>query len=71
MNGPLVDSVKVADLRWTCELLSRISERQWQDAFRAGGYTPAQSARYVQTIQEKISEARELAMAAQPGLAAH
>lgn len=67
VNAPLADSVKAADLGWTCELLSRISERQWLDAFRAGGYTPAQSARYVRAIQAKISEARELAAAAHPG----
>ena len=57
IDDPLVDSVTPADLRWTGELLSRLSERQWMDAFRAGGYTSDQSARYVRKIREKIAQA--------------
>jgi hypothetical protein len=57
VNKPLVDSVTPADLRWTGELLSRLSERQWMDAFRAGGYTADQSARYLRKIREKIAQA--------------
>jgi hypothetical protein len=60
LDDALVDSVTAADLRWTCQLLSRLSERQWLDAFRAGGYTADQSARYVRKIQDKITHAREL-----------
>ena len=58
LDKALADSITVADLRWTSELLSRLSERQWLDAFRAGGYTPDERARYVQKIQEKITHAR-------------
>jgi hypothetical protein len=61
IDDALVDSVNRADLRWTCELLSRLSDRQWQDAFRAGGYTEEQRRRYVRKIQEKIAHARGLA----------
>lgn len=57
IDDALVDSVTAADLRWTGELLSRLSERQWLDAFRAGGYTADQSARYVRKIREKIAQA--------------
>ena len=60
IDDALVDSVTPADLRWTCELLSRLSETQWHDAFRAGGYTEEQSRRYVRKIQEKIAHARAL-----------
>jgi hypothetical protein len=60
LDDALVDSVTAGDLRWTCDLLSRLSEQQWLDAFRAGGYTPDQSSRYVRKIQEKLSEARNL-----------
>lgn len=60
IDDALVDSVTAADLRWTCALLSRLSERQWLDAFRAGGYTADQSVRYVRRIQDKIAEARNL-----------
>ena len=43
IDRELLDSVTAADLRWTCELLGRLSEQQWLDAFRAGGYTAEQS----------------------------
>jgi hypothetical protein len=60
LDKALAESVTAADLRWTCELLSRLSEPQWLDAFRAGGFAPDESARYVRKIQEKIIQAREL-----------
>jgi hypothetical protein len=62
IDDALVNSPTIADLRWTGELLSRLSDRQWEDAFRAGGYTPDQSERYVRTIKAKIAQA-----VAQPG----
>ena len=31
-------------------LLAGLSERQWQDAFRAGGYNPEVSARFIRKI---------------------
>ena len=57
IDDALVNSVTPADLRWTGELLSRLSERQWLDAFRAGGYTADESARYIRKIREKIAQA--------------
>jgi hypothetical protein len=44
-----------AHVRWTAKLLSRLSDQQWQDAFRAGGYTPAESARFIKKFKEKIA----------------
>jgi hypothetical protein len=58
IDNALVDSVTRADLLWTCELLSRLTEAQWHDAFRAGGYAAEQRVRYVRKIQEKIAHAR-------------
>jgi hypothetical protein len=60
IDAALVDSVTSSDLRWACELLSRLSEQQWLDAFRAGGYTADQGTRYVRRIQEKLARARNL-----------
>jgi hypothetical protein len=64
IDDALVDSVTAADLRATCELLSRLTEKQWLDAFRAGGYTADQGTRYVRRIQEKLARARNLASGA-------
>lgn len=57
INGGILDSVTPADLQWTCELVSRSSDSQLNDAFRAGGYTPEQAAAYVGKIREKIAQA--------------
>jgi hypothetical protein len=32
-------TVTLADVRWTCFLLSRLTDDQWQDAFKAGAAT--------------------------------
>jgi hypothetical protein len=37
-------------------LLSRLSDRQWTDAFRAAGYTSEQTNRYVRKIKAKIAQ---------------
>jgi hypothetical protein len=52
----LVDTVSVTDVAWTCTLLARISERQWQDAFRAAGYDPAASERFIAKLKAKIQQ---------------
>jgi hypothetical protein len=54
--GDVIDTVSVADVRWTCELLSRLSDAQWHDAFRAGGYNAEQTRRYVTKIKSKITQ---------------
>jgi hypothetical protein len=56
----VIDTVTPADVRWTCELLARLSDDQWRDAFRAGGYTPEQTARYVTKIKAKLAQGLEL-----------
>jgi hypothetical protein len=60
LDNALADGVNASELGWTCGLLARLSEDQWLDAFRAGGYTLDQSTRYVRKIQEKIAHARAL-----------
>ena len=43
-----------ADVRWTCERLQRITPRQWDDAFRAGGYEPATATRFIAQIRRRV-----------------
>jgi hypothetical protein len=50
------DRVTTADVRWACELMSKISDRQWADAFRAGGFDPADAQRYIAKLKAKIVE---------------
>ena len=49
-----------ADVRWACELLAGLTDTQWREAFLAGGYDPAVSARYIRRLQAKIREGSAL-----------
>jgi hypothetical protein len=35
------DRIKPEEIAWVSELLGRLSDKQWNDAFRAAGYEPA------------------------------
>jgi len=52
--------IAVADAEWASQLLGRLSDRQWQDAFRAGGYQPDEAGRFIATIKARIDQARGL-----------
>jgi hypothetical protein len=52
----VIDTVTAEDVRWTCALLARLSDRQWADAFSAAGYSPELTARYVTKIKAKIAQ---------------
>jgi len=54
-----------ADVRWGCELLSKLTDRQWDDAFRAGGYDPATAARFIGSLKKRIAQGLQLEGAAQ------
>jgi hypothetical protein len=56
IHGNLVETLSPADVRWTCELLSRLTDQQWTDAFRAGGFSPETSNRYIQKIKAKLAQ---------------
>jgi hypothetical protein len=56
LNRALLDEVSALDVRWACERLSLVSDVQWRDAFRAGGYEPALAARFLTKIKEKIAQ---------------
>ena len=51
---------------WVCRLLSRITDKQWADAFRAAAYPPDIAARYIAKLKSKIAEGVALASRA-PG----
>ena len=52
------------DVRWAAERMSRLTDRQWQDAFRAGHYDPAVAERFIRRIKEKIADGRALRVSA-------
>jgi hypothetical protein len=48
------------DVRWACDLLAGLTDRQWQDAFRAGGYEPDVAQRFIGKIQTKIRDGQQI-----------
>jgi hypothetical protein len=52
--------ITVEDVRWASELLSGLEERQWRDAFRAGGYEPDIAARFIKKIRSNIAAGQQL-----------
>jgi hypothetical protein len=52
----IVDRVTAEDVLWTCRLLARLSDQQWEDAFRATGYPAEHGQRYVRKLKAKIAE---------------
>jgi hypothetical protein len=74
MNGPFVrfdykgfhpelirDRITAADVGWAMARLSALDDRQWNDAFRAGGFTPDVAARYVRKLQQNIAQGTAIA----------
>jgi hypothetical protein len=60
LYGDVVATVTAGHVRWTCALLSRLSDAEWSDAFRAGGYGPEEAARYTARIKAKVAQGLEL-----------
>ncbi|HEX5873070.1 MAG TPA: hypothetical protein VFY60_00395 [Pyrinomonadaceae bacterium] len=64
-NGEMMRDITVEDARWIGGLLSRLSDAQIQDAFRAANYTPDQVRMLSDAVRERIKELVNL----KPGLA--
>jgi hypothetical protein len=52
----LLKHITPEDVTWASEWLGQLSERQWCDAFRAGGYEPVIADRFIGRLREKIAE---------------
>jgi len=48
------------EVRWACERLAKLSDEQWRDAFRAGGFDRQVADRFIRRIKSKIDEGRTL-----------
>ena len=57
----LVETIRVQDVVWASRLMSRVSDEQWHDAFRAGGFPPGEQQRYIEKLKAKIREGLALA----------
>jgi hypothetical protein len=52
--------IRPVDVVWASRLLSQLSDRQWHDAFRAGGYDQATANRFIRRLREKIRQGQSL-----------
>jgi len=50
------ERIRPDDVRWGCELLSRLSDKQWDDAFREGGYEPAVAGQFIEILKKRIQQ---------------
>lgn len=57
LEPQLTTSVTPGDVVWICQFLSQLTDRQWMDAFQAGGYSPADARRYIQRMRRRLTRA--------------
>jgi hypothetical protein len=55
-HAALFRDIKPSDVRWICTRLSTLTDRQWQDAFRAGGFDDQTTARFIRRLKQKIAQ---------------
>lgn len=60
LEPQLLRSITPADVRWTAELLSRLTAEQWRDAFRSAGFSDAEGGRFIARLQQKVAEGLKL-----------
>jgi hypothetical protein len=60
IHESLIERLTPGDVVWAAELMSRLSDAQWHDAFRAAGYSGDEGRRYVAKIKSKIDEGLKL-----------
>jgi hypothetical protein len=65
-NRGLFKDISLADAKWIGNLLSRLSDRQIADAFRAANYSPAEIRMMTDSVRRRINE---LVRLPEPGLA--
>jgi hypothetical protein len=55
------ERIRPDDVAWASELLARLDDRQWRDAFRAGGYTSDAGERFIRTLRRRIADGEAFA----------
>ena len=55
-QGDLFKQVSVADAKWIGALLAQLSDKQIEDAFRAGDFTPEETQMLVAEVKDRINE---------------
>lgn len=56
LHRNLLNNITRADVHWICSRLDKLTDRQWADAFRAGGYADPTAQRYIRRLKQKIAQ---------------
>ncbi len=56
----LFENISPGDVRWICRQLQSLTDAQWHDAFRAGGFPPPIAERFIRRMKQKIDEGLSL-----------
>ncbi|MBC7930993.1 MAG: hypothetical protein H7Z38_10570 [Rubrivivax sp.] len=56
VNKGIFDKISAEDARWIGEQLTRLSDKQLADAFRAANYTPEETRMLAETVRARINE---------------
>ena len=48
------------DVKWAARLVGGLTDRQWHDAFEAGGYAPGPAAQFIDILRHRIADARRI-----------
>jgi hypothetical protein len=59
--------ITVDDVQWASALLAQLSDRQWHDAFRAGGFEPGAANRFIRALRQKVADGQNVGRAAADG----
>ena len=52
----LMEDITPADVVWICRILDKISDRQWDEAFRSAAFPKETGDRYIRKLKSKIQE---------------
>jgi hypothetical protein len=52
----LFKNIRPGDVRWVCTQLRQLTDAQWADAFRAGGFPKPIADRFIRRMKQKIDE---------------
>jgi hypothetical protein len=55
-HDALLENIKPSDVRWICGRLATLTDDQWHDAFRAGGFGEDVTERFIRRLKQKIAE---------------
>ena len=55
------DRITPEEVQWAADLVGRVTDKQWSEAFDAAGYDPATAARFITAVKARIDEGRHVA----------